>query len=171
MKMIPATAGSARKETFVRPATARIRRTATLLAAASMLFLGMFTAAPAKAATVTPSVLGNCGNMYYPGDRICLIAWGGPSAPRIQFVALHVYTASDGHDHAYAEGYVAKWSDVYLDVSHDGGRTWVGWVNAGMQTWAPWSADGTADVYDGPGTWVRACAYGWDNHYVCTGWN
>jgi hypothetical protein len=105
------------------------------------------------------------------GDRLCLIAWGGSWAPRIQFVALHVFVGPDGHDHAYGEDYAARYVTVYLDISHDGGRSWAGWQDASQMTWADWAENGTAEVYDGPGTWVRACAYGWDGHYLCTSWN
>ena len=125
----------------------------------------------AQAATARPAALGNCGALAAPNDRLCLYASRGVPT-EIYWVILHVYTGSDGHDHAWgqANGWPSAW--VYLDVSHDGGTTWTGWQDEGRN-------GGRTGVYrtsgpdesDGPGTWVRAGAVAADGKFLVTGWN
>ncbi|HJP73417.1 MAG TPA: hypothetical protein VJ914_04065 [Pseudonocardiaceae bacterium] len=142
---------------------------ALTMAVALMTMIGV--GAPAQAATASPAALGNCGTLAAPNDRVCILATRQVPT-EIYWVILHVYTGSDGHDHAWgqADGWPAAW--VYLDVSHDGGNSWTGWQDQGRNGGSTGVFRTTGpDEFDGPGTWVRAGAVAADGKFLVTGWN
>lgn len=164
----------------MRSAPIRKRRTTLLFTAMLTLLLSIFaTAAPARAGTTvrpgavrTAAAAGNCGGHAWDGDRLCYIAWGGGSTG-VSYAVLHVFTGSNGHDYAAGESYGQYGSQVYFDWSNNGGRNiGRGWLDTGTQNYSSsWAGFGTSDsIYDGPGNWVRACAYA-GNGFVCTAWN
>lgn len=113
--------------------------------------LGAVAATAVAAAAPARAAGGDCPfNRYWDGDRVCRYEAG--SGP-VQWTALHVFTGPDGHDHAAGEAYGLLGSEVFLEVSRNGGRTYTGWLDAGSQG-GPGFYDHmyTSDAaYDGPG--------------------
>lgn len=140
------------------------------IAVALMAMIGVAGAGTAQAATAKPAALGNCGALAAANDRLCLYVPGNIPT-EVYWVILHVYTGTDGHDHAWgqSDAWPAAW--VYLDVSHDGGNTWTGWQDQAQNGGRTGVFQTSGAEYDGPGTWVRAGAVAADGKFLVTGWN
>ncbi|MFD4904210.1 hypothetical protein [Kitasatospora purpeofusca] len=99
-------------------------------------------------------------------------------------VRLHVYTGSNGHDWAYAEGDLQYNNDgIYLDASQTSGNGHWPWQAVNLvKVTGPLGGLRTPSTDDGPGHWVRACgasfwrgdpwgAPNWGYNIACTDWN
>jgi hypothetical protein len=144
-----------------------MRTAARLTMGVAMLAgVGYAGAGPAAAAT------GNCGSYAYGSDVVCYMAWLGTPGYS-EYVINHVYVSkADGHDYARGMAAADYGSQVYNDISRDGGKTWVG-----RQYVATSNSPGTtlisttASVYDGPGYWVRSCIFSASQgSVICTQW-
>jgi hypothetical protein len=68
-------------------------------------------------------------------------------------------------------GLIPNGECVWVDVSHDGGYTWNGWVAYDCSTHIPYNA-WTGTAYDGVGYVARACTQEPTNgQYYCTDWH
>jgi hypothetical protein len=113
---------------------------------------------------------GNCGSDAFTGDRVCYEAWLSDAESAI----MHVDTGANGHDYVNIYGWADTGSQLYYDISFDGGSTWYGRQHVHTSGWSGMAYIGldTEGIFDGPGTWIRACIYNPSmGRVACTPWN
>lgn len=97
-----------------------------------------------------------CGSYKSSGDRKCLMAVRGRQVNGWQvMVNLHVRT-KNGHDWAWAAGWVNPGGHVWLERQHAGRTQTLGKITSPSYAGASMGVNGA--VYDGPGYKARACA-------------
>lgn len=121
-------------------------------------------AAPAGADVVRGPCAGGAHGMRDRADRLCLEA-NDSTGP---WVALHVRTRS-GHDAAWASGMVSDGGRLWLERTYQGRVERVSVRTAPRDGASGQTLLSTAEVGDGPGVRVRACADQADgSHRTCT---
>lgn len=132
--------------------------------------IAVVAASTLGSAATASATTGNCGSSAFTGDRICYKAYIGNG----EWAIMHVYTGAGGHDYVSIYGEAETGSQLYYDISFNGGSTWNGRQHVDTSGWAGMAYIGldTEGIYDGPGTWIRACIYNPGLGLVaCTPWN